>query len=450
MSLKAFFKYKYINMLVDVSIGEVIDKFSILEIKTSKILNPEKLLAVRKEIDALACVKEVIKPFPQCFWYSLLVHINTKIWDLTDKVKTLSYDKDSSEFSKLSHTIFELNQKRFRLKNRFNKQKANSLQEQKSYSEKTIYIKITDLNLFYQHLSVINKLSIEYDFVELITPFQEEVKKIFGTFPFCVKWDCENPMIDLSLFEIVEEIYDFPPLTYFAGGLLGDFILSLSVVAEKFWESGRKGSIYVGNNHRERFSFPLETVYNDTNPVISVQPYIKSYKIHNNETYDIDLTVWRDSHLVYNKTWFYIYSSTFNINWGTRPWLFLEKNKDLEDIICIHVSKKRHNTQFNFNNFTKNNTDNKFVFISQDISEYTNFIHTTKCNNIPFLQASSFYNFCIMINSCKLFIGNLSMPLAVADSLFKNRIGLLSGSIDDIHVSGIQYHIWPNLLQVNN
>jgi hypothetical protein len=437
-------------MLVEVSVGEVIDKLSILEIKASKILNSEKLCSINKEIEALQSVREKITPFPHSFWYSLLIHINTNIWHLTDEIKSFSYKNDPDRFSELSHRIFELNQQRFRIKNRFNKETTNSLQEQKSYSEKTIHINITDLNVFYQRLSVINKLSIEYDIVELITPFQEEVKKIFGTFPFCVKGDCENTTIDLSSFENVEDIYYFPPLTYFAGGLLGDFILSLSIVAEKFWESGRKAVIYLGNNHRETFRFPLETVYNDTNPIISIQPYVKSYKIHENEPYDIDLTIWRESNLLEKKDWFHIYSSTYNIKWGTRQWLFLEKKEGLEDLICIHSSKHRINTKFDFNEIIKNNPNKKWLFISQDISEYTRFRDTTKCSNIPFLEVSSLYELYVLINSCGFFIGNLSMPLAVADSLFKNRIGLLCGGIDDIHVIGIQNYLWPNLTQIHN
>jgi hypothetical protein len=427
-------------MLVDVSIGEVIDKFSILEIKTSKILNPEKLLAVRKEIDALASVKEIIKPFPQCFWYSLLVHVNTQIWDLTDKVKALSYDKDSSEFSKISHTIFELNQQRFRLKNRFNKHTEGSLQEQKSYAEKTLYLHITDLDIFYTRISIINKLSIEYDAIELITPFEDEVRSIYGSFPFTVKASCDVEMIDLKSFKNDEtlSIYEFTPLIYISGGKFGDFIHQLSIIAEYFWKTGRKGVLFIANIG-DNILPSLEEVYNDSYPIIIMQPYIKSYSVYSNESYDINLSLWRSSPYLFQTIWPIIYSNTYNISWGSRPWLFLEKKKEFENIICIHSSHDRINNRFNNSNILqlmKENPNDRIIFISKIESEYIEFKNRTGCNEIPFVKLNTFSELCVLINSCKFFIGNLSMPLTVADSLFKNRIGLLCGRNDDIHLIG--------------
>ena len=238
-------------MLVEVSVGEVIDKLSILDIKKSKIMNPGQLVAIENERVALSSAREYIKEFPNSFWYSLLLFVNTRIWDLTDEIKSFSWSSDPEKFARISSTIFDLNQQRFRLKERFNNTCVSNIQEQKSYSKTTLYINISSLDIFYKNLSAINKKSLEYDRIVLVTPFTDEVRAIYPHFPFTVSETCESSCVILNLEDMGisnEEngIYEFPPINYEAGGKLGDFILSLSVVAEIFWKSGRKGNIFLG------------------------------------------------------------------------------------------------------------------------------------------------------------------------------------------------------------
>jgi hypothetical protein len=173
-------------MKVEVSVGEVIDKLSILDIKFTKLEDPEKRANVEKERDALAEIRKKLQEFPYSFWYDLLVYVNTQIWELTDKVKALSYITNPAEFSKLSHTIFELNQQRFRLKDRFNRTLHSELKEEKSYGKTVIRIRIDSLDSFYKNLAKINKAGIEYDSIELVTPYQKEVNSIYNSYPYVV------------------------------------------------------------------------------------------------------------------------------------------------------------------------------------------------------------------------------------------------------------------------
>ena len=55
-------------MLVEVSIGDLLDRLSILDIKKSKILNVEQLAAIDREIEALSSARKYSNDFPACFF----------------------------------------------------------------------------------------------------------------------------------------------------------------------------------------------------------------------------------------------------------------------------------------------------------------------------------------------------------------------------------------------
>ena len=433
-------------MLVEVSVGEVIDKLSILDIKKSKIMNPGQLVAIENERVALSSAREYIKEFPNSFWYSLLLFVNTRIWDLTDEIKSFSWSSDPEKFARISSTIFDLNQQRFRLKERFNNTCVSNIQEQKSYSKTTLYINISSLDIFYKNLSAINKKSLEYDRIVLVTPFTDEVRAIYPHFPFTVSETCESSCVILNLEDMGisnEEngIYEFPPINYEAGGKLGDFILSLSVVAEIFWKSGRKGNIFL-NNKGDIFRFPLLTVLNDTQTVINHQEYVHSYKIYNGEDCDIDLTLWRNSPLLNKGSWYDIYKSTYGVEWGKHPWIKVGVDPRFHGIIFIHSSITRLNTSFNFKGAIASQPNNNFIFISNDDNEYSEFVKRTDCSERPFYRVNTFMELSTAIYNCGLFLGNLSMPNALADSMHKDRYCMLSGWIDDRRNINME-HIWP-------
>lgn len=146
-------------MKIEVSIGEAIDKLSILELKMKKIGDENKKIEIQKEINVLQeCERYKSK---NEFYYNLLMYINEKIWDMTDIIKSITID--DSQFSHISNQIFEFNQKRFRIKNWFNLLTESNIKEQKSYACTHCRIVVDDENVFFSKLYEINYLAIQYD-----------------------------------------------------------------------------------------------------------------------------------------------------------------------------------------------------------------------------------------------------------------------------------------------
>jgi hypothetical protein len=146
-------------MLIEVSIGEVVDKMSILELKLKFIKNEDQQKEINKEILALSICNNYIDN--NKFYYNLLLYVNERIWNMTDIIKKNNID--IVEFAKISNEIFEFNQKRFRLKNFFNIVNNSNLKEQKSYSKNNCLIRINNYDTLLNKQSEINFLSIEYD-----------------------------------------------------------------------------------------------------------------------------------------------------------------------------------------------------------------------------------------------------------------------------------------------
>ena len=81
-------------------------------------------------------------------------------------------------------------------------------------------------------------------------------------------------------------------ISYLAGGMLGYFIYELSVIQEKYIETGKKGILYLSEKG-DKFRYGLLNTFNDTYNIIIDQEYIDKYELYNNQPIDIDLTLWR-------------------------------------------------------------------------------------------------------------------------------------------------------------
>ena len=139
-------------MLIHVSDGELLDKYSILEIKKEKIKEINKLNEIEKELNVLK--DAIYLKNKKIYHYKILKWINEKIWDFTDNIKKLHYT--NIEYSKLSSIIFEFNQYRFRLKNFLNFD--SDLKEQKSFSQNSISFNILEKIDIYTNIEKINFL----------------------------------------------------------------------------------------------------------------------------------------------------------------------------------------------------------------------------------------------------------------------------------------------------
>jgi hypothetical protein len=124
-------------MKVEISIGDVIDKISILEIKSKKIKDQDKLVNIKKEFDILLSV--VVKTID---WdsaselYLELIEINSKLWDIEDNIRIKEKNKEfDSEFIELARSVYYTNDERFRVKSEINKKFDSNLIEEKSYED---------------------------------------------------------------------------------------------------------------------------------------------------------------------------------------------------------------------------------------------------------------------------------------------------------------------------
>ena len=119
---------------IEVSVGELIDKITILEIKQEKISDEVKLSHINAELDILrATVDSENISVPQEL-VDELRSINTELWDAEDVIRACERDADFTEaFVECARLDAILNDKRFLAKNKINESTQSLVKEQKSY-----------------------------------------------------------------------------------------------------------------------------------------------------------------------------------------------------------------------------------------------------------------------------------------------------------------------------
>ena len=128
-----FFKKKIIN--VPISVGELIDKITILEIKKDKLKNL-KLKNILKELSFLRAVLEKNSILIPDEIYFQLKTINLKLWDIEDKIRIKEKNKEfDNEFIKLARSVYLNNDRRSETKKVLNMMFNSEIIEEKSYEK---------------------------------------------------------------------------------------------------------------------------------------------------------------------------------------------------------------------------------------------------------------------------------------------------------------------------
>ena len=125
------------KIIVEVSIGELLDKISILEIKQEKIKDPEKLKFINNEQSVLKDqLKKNVKSDDKLNnLYQSLKEINAKLWIIEDDKRQCEKDKDFGEkFIKLSRDVHFLNDDRAKIKLEINNHTGSTIKEIKEYT----------------------------------------------------------------------------------------------------------------------------------------------------------------------------------------------------------------------------------------------------------------------------------------------------------------------------
>ena len=126
------------KILVEVSVGELLDKISILEIKSEKIKDPEKLNFIRDEYKILKNrLNTSIKNYNDIeSLYNSLKEINSKLWVIEDDKRLCEKNSNFGEkFIKLSRDVHFLNDERSKLKLEINNKTGSKIKEIKEYTK---------------------------------------------------------------------------------------------------------------------------------------------------------------------------------------------------------------------------------------------------------------------------------------------------------------------------
>ena len=133
-------KYNIINkmdkILAEISIGELVDKITILEIKKEKIVDKNKLNDIEKELISLnATMKKYIPDQKKINSFKNdLKNVNLKLWNIEDgKRLAEKNNKFDEKFIELARNVYKFNDKRAKIKLEINISLGSNIKEVKSY-----------------------------------------------------------------------------------------------------------------------------------------------------------------------------------------------------------------------------------------------------------------------------------------------------------------------------
>ena len=124
------------KILAEISVGELIDKITILEIKKEKISNKEKLVEVNKELNSLneTLKKSINNESKISSFKNDLKNINLKLWDIEDgKRSAEKNNKFDEKFIQLARNVYKFNDERAKIKLAINNAFGSNIKEVKSY-----------------------------------------------------------------------------------------------------------------------------------------------------------------------------------------------------------------------------------------------------------------------------------------------------------------------------
>ena len=122
---------------IPVSLGELVDKISILHIKNKNIKDDKKLKLIREELELLnSILNDHIKKDDIKEHLNVLIEINSELWVIEDDIRDCERNKKFDEkFITLARSVYITNDKRSEIKLDINKKFGSKIVEVKSYEE---------------------------------------------------------------------------------------------------------------------------------------------------------------------------------------------------------------------------------------------------------------------------------------------------------------------------
>ncbi len=125
------------KILAEISLGELVDKLTILEIKLKKIDDKESINIINKEYQSLNDIdlKGIdIKKYKALF--NELKSINEKLWDIENEKRLLEKNSDfKDKFIQVSRNVHFMNDKRAKIKKEINRTFGSNIEEVKEYTK---------------------------------------------------------------------------------------------------------------------------------------------------------------------------------------------------------------------------------------------------------------------------------------------------------------------------
>ena len=124
------------TVTIEIAPGELIDKITILEIKTERIADAGKVANVQVELDVLAASRDAAMPGSAELTRltAELKAVNEALWEIEDDIRDCERDGDfSDKFVQLARSVYITNDKRAALKREINELLGSRLVEEKSY-----------------------------------------------------------------------------------------------------------------------------------------------------------------------------------------------------------------------------------------------------------------------------------------------------------------------------
>ena len=240
-------------------------------------------------------------------------------------------------------------------------------------------------------------------------------------------------------------------IRFLCSGRLGDFIHQLYSVKRICEEKGEKAHIVVGGDEiREasNFSKPTPEAVEDLKELLYLQDYIQEIEAYSGQdlnSFDYSPGKYDECPLLWKACWTAIHNEFFNFRneYSYGPWIKVDPNLTMKDKIVIHRSRKtnphgypdRCTDIIDWDHLIQNND---CVFIGFETCQYDLFVQEISpesASRIEFIVYESILEFFQTIAGAKLFIGNQSSPLAMAQALDVPRLGELSNG-DSVHYVG--------------
>ena len=210
-------------------------------------------------------------------------------------------------------------------------------------------------------------------------------------------------------------------------GHLGDLINSLPVIKEISKKSEcnlfinldkKLNKKDISELHPSKENFLTLNSFNKLNPLLKKQPYLHNIEIFKNQSIDIDLDFFRELPINFNIDSVRWYTHLTGINPDlSKPYLLkIKKNPKFKKSIIFMRSLRRQNNYIKFS-FLKKYKNLVFIGLHNEYLDLKKQI-----SNLKFHECENFLEMAEIINSSKLFIGNLSFGYTIAEALKTPRL----------------------------